>query len=591
MTYSPKEFYERQRAVHGKKVQTIYKMLSWLSVLRLLVFLATLVGMYLSFPSWQPAVGVLVAGGILFLLLLSRYTRLKVERGFHKQLVAINDRELRIASGDYHNLPDGMPYQDSQHFYNGDIDLFGRGSFFQYANRTALTEGQDRLAQMMNANNTDAIPARQEAVKELAGLQEWLQSYTALARELKTEEKSASVIHWLQQYQPFLKPLHYYLRVLFPFGTLTLGVLLLFDTIPVAAIGYWLLLGLAITGTYLKKVNTLSVHATKAKNFFKQYGLLLEKIEMHQFRAELLQSLQKDIHHEKEKVSVLLNQFSKVLDALDQRNNLIVAVFGNGLFLYDLWQSRRVEKWISAYGKHAKKWFEVAVEFDALNSLGVFAFNHQDFSFPELVASGKRLSVRNLGHPLIAKDKRICSNLDIANHDFFIVTGANMAGKSTFLRAVALHIVMANMGLPVCAEQSQYRPIKLISSMRTSDSLTDESSYFFSELTRLQFIVEALKEQRYFVILDEILKGTNSTDKAIGSRKFVERLLGLQASGIIATHDLSLTEIAEKQDRVKNYFFDAEIKKDELFFDYKLKAGVCKNMNASFLLRKMGIVT
>jgi DNA mismatch repair ATPase MutS len=166
-----------------------------------------------------------------------------------------------------------------------------------------------------------------------------------------------------------------------------------------------------------------------------------------------------------------------------------------------------------------------------------------------------------------------------------------MAGKSTFLRTVALHIVMANVGLPVCAKTSKYKPIKLITSMRTTDSLTDDSSYFFSELTRLKFIVDTIAEDKnYFVILDEILKGTNSTDKAIGSRKFVEKLVGQKATGIIATHDLSLTEIETELEAVKNYYFDAEIKNDELFFDYKLKKGVCQNMNASFLLKKMEIV-
>jgi DNA mismatch repair ATPase MutS len=150
---------------------------------------------------------------------------------------------------------------------------------------------------------------------------------------------------------------------------------------------------------------------------------------------------------------------------------------------------------------------------------------------------------------------------------------------------------MANVGLPVCAKESKYKPIKLITSMRTTDSLTDDSSYFFSELTRLKFVVDTVdKDTNYFIILDEILKGTNSTDKAIGSRKFVEKLVKLNATGIIATHDLSLTEIETELEAVNNYYFDAEIINDELFFDYKLKLGVCQNMNASFLLKKMEIV-
>ena len=166
-----------------------------------------------------------------------------------------------------------------------------------------------------------------------------------------------------------------------------------------------------------------------------------------------------------------------------------------------------------------------------------------------------------------------------------------MAGKSTFLRTVGLHIVMANVGLPVCVEKSNYKPIKLVTSMRTTDSLKDDSSYFFSELKRLKFIVDTIEnDSDYFVILDEILKGTNSTDKALGSKKFVERLVKLKATGIIATHDLSLTEIETEIEPIKNYFFDAQIIDDELHFDYKLKKGVCQNMNASFLLKKMEIL-
>lgn len=165
-----------------------------------------------------------------------------------------------------------------------------------------------------------------------------------------------------------------------------------------------------------------------------------------------------------------------------------------------------------------------------------------------------------------------------------------MAGKSTFLRTVALQILMANTGLPVCAESCKYSPIKLITSMRTSDSLGDDESYFFSELKRLKYIVDTISKDRYFIILDEILKGTNSTDKAIGSQKFVERLVETNSTGIIATHDLSLCELSENLGAVENYYFDAEIVNDELHFDYLLKTGVCQNMNASFLLRKMKIV-
>jgi len=191
---------------------------------------------------------------------------------------------------------------------------------------------------------------------------------------------------------------------------------------------------------------------------------------------------------------------------------------------------------------------------------------------------------------LLSSAKSITSDCLIDAQEFFIITGANMAGKSTFLRTLSLGIVMTNIGLPVCAKRFIYKPIKLITSIRNSDSLAEDTSYFFSELKRLKYIVEALKEEDYFVVLDEILKGTNSTDKAQGSQKFVERLIASQATGVIATHDLSLCEIESEYDEIHNYYFDAEIKNDELYFDYRLKKGICQNMNASFLLRKMEIV-
>ena len=275
---------------------------------------------------------------------------------------------------------------------------------------------------------------------------------------------------------------------------------------------------------------------------------------------------------------------------MDNRNNFISAIFGNGYLLLDIKNALKVEQWISKNASHVEDWFKVVAFFDAYNSLGNYAFNHPEHVFPEISEKALVIDAKSIGHPLLDKNKRITSDITINDQEFFIITGANMAGKSTFLRTVSLHIVMANVGLPVCAKSSTYSPVKLITSMRTSDSLTDDSSYFFSELTRLKFIVDAIDKEPYFIVLDEILKGTNSTDKAKGSRKFVEKLVAGHATGIIATHDLSLCEISEALHAVQNYYFDAEIIDGELYFDYKFKKGICQNMNASFLLKKMGIV-
>lgn len=561
-----------------------------LSTLRLAVFVVTGFGIYFSFQQWQIAVVITIVGVVVFAYLLSKYTDLKAQREFNKALVNINETEIKIATGDYHDRDGGLQFQDPNHYYSLDIDLFGRGSFFQLINRTTIQEGSQKLADALNANQIDAIVLRQEAIKELSEKPEWRQHYTATSSLVTVETPAKSIISWLLSYKIVLPKVMQWLPLVFSLASISIFVLAFFNVISNDIIGYWLLIGLGISGIYLKKINVLANKTDKVKEIFRQYSLLLNLIENEDFTSELLKQKQLLIQSENKKASVIFKDFSKSLDALDNRNNLISAIFGNGLFLSDIKNSYHIEQWIKQYAHKVKDWFEVVSFFDAYNSLGNYAYNYSEFVFPKITYNKEVIKSESLGHPMLDKNKRVDSNLTIENEQFFIVTGANMAGKSTFLRTASLHIVMANVGLPVCAKQSAYTPVKLITSMRTTDSLTDDSSYFFSELTRLKYIVDAIQKEPYFIVLDEILKGTNSTDKAIGSRKFVEKLVASNATGIIATHDLSLCEIEKELEDVKNYYFDAEIINDELHFDYTLKEGICQNMNASFLLKKMNIV-
>ena len=588
---NPNSFYKQELEKHQAKVKALFKRMSLFSIFRLAVFGLTVFGIYVFFDQWQIAIGIGGIGTVIFLVLLSKYTDIKIERQLHKRLLKINQSELEIASGNFHSRPDGLEFQNPKHYYSLDIDLFGKGSFFQFINRTAINEGADKLSSFLLSNNIDGIKRRQDAIKELAFLPEWRQKYSAIAQGVEVEHSANSIINWLKSYKPFLSKAVYGITIGFSLATILLLALIITQTIPVDYFGYCLLLGLGITGFYFKQINNISQKTSKAKDTFRQYALLLNEIEKAKFSSDLLIEQQQKINSKGLKASQIFSKFSKNLDALDNRNNLISIIFGNGYLLWDIRQTYHIEQWINKYADKVDHWFEVVTFFDALNSFGNYAFNHQKFSYPQIATEPKTINAIGLGHPLLKSEKRVDSDLELDKEQFFIVTGANMAGKSTFLRTVALHIVMANVGLPVCAIESMYKPIKLITSMRTTDSLTDDSSYFFSELTRLKFVVDTIEnDKNYFVILDEILKGTNSTDKAIGSRKFVEKLVKLNATGIIATHDLSLTEIESQLEAVKNYYFDAEIINDELYFDYTLKEGVCQNMNASFLLKKMEII-
>ncbi|RMB59233.1 DNA mismatch repair protein MutS [Dokdonia sinensis] len=586
----PASFYKIQLKSHKTTLSTLKKKLNLSSSVRLLLFIGIGVMVYFTFNTPKLAGVIAIAGIAFFLFLVTRHAKLKLQRDLTKALIAINTKELQALEGIYQNFPDGNQFYNPEHFYSQDIDLFGRGSFYQYANRTALESGAQVFADTLLANDIDHIPEKQEAIKELSNLPEWRQRFSAIASLVKTEIPAGDVVSWLDNYKPFTpKHIKTIARI---FGILSVLICALYGFSIIS--GYWVFvifgLGLFISARFMGKVSMLHNKASEVQTTFQQYAQLLFEIEEQEFLSSTLSRKRKKIISTDRSSSGILKKFSRYLDALDQRNNVLVAVFVNGFFLRDLIIASNIEQWIKTYGQDAEVWFETIAFFDGYNSLGNYAFNHPEHTYPEITDSKTTIHATEAVHPLLKATTAVPNDIAINRNEFFIITGANMAGKSTFLRTVALQIVMANAGLPVRATATTYTPIKLITSMRTTDSLTDDESYFFSELKRLKFIVDAIKEDEYFIILDEILKGTNSTDKATGSRKFVDKLVQGGATGIIATHDLSLCEASETLPEVTNYYFDAQIIDDELFFDYTFKKGICQNMNASFLLKKMEIV-
>lgn len=587
---SLEQFYQDKIDGLNQGLSSQKKRINFSSTVRLICFGLIIFGLYFFYGNARYMVASTVIGFIAFFYLVSRHEQLKQKYNYLKALLEINKTELKVLNGEQHSLPDGAEFINSHHDYSFDIDLFGRGSFFQFSNRTATIAGREKLVELFTQNSIEHIAKKQGVIQELSEKVDWRQSYSATAEIVNVDHDSDTVQEWIQSYKPqFSAKLKFTVPL---FSLLSLGFIgaFIFGLLPEVLVLIWFFVGLAITGFYFKKINYLYNGASKAKDIFMQYHKLLSKIEKENFTAELLLEKQNEIKTESKSASIIAKRFARVLNSFDQRNNLMISVFGNAFFLRDLYHVYEVEKWISNYQNLVPTWFETIAYFDAQNSLANFAFNHKEYVYPEIQQDEKGIQAEDLGHPLLASEKRIGNDFQIDKNAFLIITGANMAGKSTFLRTISLSLVMANTGLPVCAKTYKYKPIKLITSMRTSDSLTDDESYFFSELKRLKHVVDTIEKEQYLIVLDEILKGTNSTDKAEGSRKFVEKLIQLKATGIIATHDLSLCEVANEFKEVQNYYFDAEIINDELHFDYTLKTGICQNMNASFLLNKMGIV-
>lgn len=583
-------FYQDKIRKHAEDLSRVKKQLFASSMLRLAVFGLSAFTIYVIFGNIKWILVIVLLTIVVFLLLVSRHSDLQFKRDRLMALVDINETEIKVLKRDFHDLPEGNEFKDSLHYFSQDIDLFGRGSFYQYTNRTALVQGSETLAKLLKENSIEQIPQKQEGIEELSKMPEWRQNFSAVASLAKTETTTKNIAKWLESYTPLVPSIMRYLPWVFFGATTILFVCYFLDFIPESMVILWLFVGLGITGFFSKKITKLAAHGTKVLSTFQQYNKLLTLIEDTDFKSEHLKKIKEGVLNKTEKTSQIIKRFSRLLNSLDKNNNVFYLVFANGFFLRTLSHCYNIETWIQNHGSSVEKWFDAIACFDAYNSLGNFAFNHPDYRFPVLSTSGTVLRSKGAGHPLLHPKKSVLNDFEIGDEQFFIITGANMAGKSTFLRTVSLQIVMANVGLPVCASRVEYSPIKLITSMRTTDSLTDDESYFFSELKRLKFIVDEIQKDRYFIVLDEILKGTNSTDKAKGSRKFVERLVASKATGIIATHDLSLCDVADELSQIENHYFDAEVIDNELHFDYKFKKGVCQNMNASFLLQKMGIV-
>ncbi|WP_347173328.1 MutS-related protein [Polaribacter uvawellassae] len=587
---NPIQFYTQEKSKLEGELISLKKQLFNISAFRFVVFFTTSFGVYFFFGKGLIVSIVAIVGSIIFAFLLVKNAKLQTEKEILISKIKINSTEIAVLNGDYKDLKPGNEFVDPHHFYSNDIDLFGKGSFFQYSNRTATEEGEQAYANLLTENNIDQIKEKQKAVIELAEKVKWRQHFSAIAGLVKVQFSSKSILNYIKKYESVLP--HYFKNSVKVFSSISIVLILLvsLSVVPFTILVFWFFFGLFISASQIKKTNHIYNQSSKAKETFKQYYQLLSEIELQSFSSKVLIENQQKLQSEKEKASVIFQKFSRILDSFDQRNNILIGIVGNALFLWDIQNAIKVEKWISNYKHTAESWFKVIAFFDVQNTLANFSYNHPTFVMPIINKNSAVIKAVQLGHPLLNSEKRIDNDFVIDKEQFFIVTGANMAGKSTFLRTVSLTVVMSNVGLPVCAKRIEYNPIKLITSMRTSDSLADDESYFYSELKRLKFIVDTIETEDYFIILDEILKGTNSKDKAIGSKKFVEKLSNSKSTGIIATHDVSLCELEDEFKNVENYFFDAQIHKDELHFDYKLNKGVCKNMNASFLLKKMEII-
>ena len=592
-----KQKYHSLHLKYSDEKDTVSKKIRQYGLFRLLFFVAWIILIYLS-TSWSwLAFGLIMGPGIIiFAYLVIKHGMLYRRKANLEQLVRINREQENGMEWNFIELDDGDCYRDETHLFSYDLDLFGKGSLFQYINRTSTITGKNRLAALLTyiEKSSKEIRSRQQAVAELAGLFRWRQDFRV--RGLLTEEQPEDISglrEWIIKPPDFKATIFRVLIILVPLVNLTVFMLSVFGVISFWLFISYLVIPLMLAGIRHKRVNLKHNLLSRKFLVMKKYSGLFRMIEEQEFKSERMKSLRKGLVTNGISASRAIRQLAAISSAFDTRLNLLAGFLMNVLFLWDIRQSVRLENWQKKYRQQLPVWFDVMGETDAYISLAGYSYNNPGYVFPEIRNDDFLcFEAEQLGHPLIHSRKRVCNDYAVNGWgDFTILTGANMAGKSTFLRTVGVNMLLASCGATVCAQKMSITPVDLVTSIHTIDSLANNESYFYAELKRLKLIIDMLKEdEQVFIILDEILKGTNSRDKQSGSKALIKQLISLKASGIIATHDLSLGELEKHfPENVQNRCFEIIIEKDKLDYDYKLKKGIAKNMNATILMERMGI--
>jgi len=529
---------------------------------------------------------------VLFLSLVGIFNKHKGKRKLLRQLHKLNEKELACLNHDFHDLPDGSEFADTSHSWSHDLDIFGKGSLFQYLNRSSTLTGSKILAGLLTSEpgSAQTILDRQKISSDLKDRIDFRQYYTASGKLVEEKaEDIEDISRWLGTNTYINKyPWLFYLAIGVSLLSLCAIILLISDSSNFRLLIYILLFNMGVLSPFLLRTQKYQAAISRKHDLLDGYAQLLKQIARASFEHPDLQERSTKARNGTQEVARL----SKLLQIFDQRLNMLLGFFLNGLFLFDFIMLYLIERWKRKNKQDILEWIQITGWTDAMISLAGFAWNHPDYSMPEVNEEADELEIGGLGHPLISPKKRVVNDLEISSEKVVVITGANMAGKSTFLRSMGVNMVLAYAGCPVCASVFRCKYMGLHSSMRTADSLTDEESYFLSEIKKLQLIVQEMEGGKaMLILLDEVLKGTNTTDKKLGSVGLIRKSLLYPVRCLIATHDLSLGELEkEYEGQVINYCFESYIHDMELSFDYTMRRGIATNMNASFLMKKMGIM-
>ena len=516
----------------------------------------------------------------------------------------VYEKELSYLRGDYSCFGSGSRYIDSSHAFTYDMDVFGRDSLFNRINRTVTTGGSDFLASSFQNLLTDiaAIDARRKAIAELADMESWRTEFLALGQRLTSDTKKKgeaidtaminrvvseiSAMNIAPQAGSMFALVVAWAAIA---GFIAVMVLAILGMVPSSLAVMWGLVQMfVVIALNIRSLRNISRAVEKLHAHLHDYIGLIRHIGGAEFESGCLKDLHDRLTSGSDGALTSFGELSDILKSLDRRGNFIGLILFNMFALSDFFLVRRFLRWQRHYIERIAEWTDSVSQIDALVSMAVYSYNEQQAVAAEVVeADGVVYEAKGIYHPFLGA-KAVSNDFTVSDGNYYIVTGANMAGKSTFLRSIGVNYILAMNGMPVFAESLRVSVFNLFSSMRTADDLSRGISYFNAELLRLRQLIESCKHAAHtLIILDEILKGTNSLDKLNGSRLFLQEISRLPVSGIIATHDLELSKMEDDSpSRFHNWCFEIELG-GNITYTYKITPGVARNQNATYLLKKI----
>lgn len=554
--------------------------MGWVRLTVFLILVAVMI--WVIVPLESPIIFLIsvILGIVIFLLPLSYHQKILDSIAFTEALITVNENEIARKENLF---SDGATYAGESPLA-ADIDITGAGSLYQLMNRSVTPYGNTSLLNSLIGNNPNAelIQKRQRALQELTpeiDLRQDLIAIALLGLSGKQEKFKSSGNFY------FNNPKWKTLLTLWPIlSAIAIGLGIFvhggFYAIPFLS---WLILN-----PQSKRVQKLYKEVSGTNSMWSSYAKLFNRFDEHTFKSEELVQLKSITQG----ASDAIQQLAKISSRWDQRQNGLAIGFMNTLALFDIKCAYDYEQWKLQYESKLTIWLGALGHLEMLNSLATFTFNHPNYTFPTLKTGKPEIDIQNMGHPLVASTAIVTNNIKLGTDGkVYIITGSNMSGKSTFLRGVGLNMILAQAGAPVFASAMTFTPLRIHTSFRQSDSVQESTSYFMAELKRLKEIMTAVDEPNgSLVLLDEILRGTNSEDKSHGSEVLIEKLMQKNAITLLATHDLKLGSLeTQHPGQVVNYCFESEINGDNLTFDYTIRRGIAKNKNATFLMKQMGI--